>query len=342
MISLKAASFKIVAVDASNAHYVGDVFRSIYGEDYPVKDVYQPDVLLKEIGAGRLMCSLVFNADGEAAGYASMFKTAPNPRIWEAGNMIVVPVHAKTDIAERIVRHYADYLRDVSNQADGIYGEAVCSHYYTQVTMNKMGMVDCAIELDQLDGTSFKDGKSNRAGSARISCVFNFLEHKDLPEPQYVPARYEEIVGRIAAQLHGRTLSLSREGLPVDGATTLEDRYHVSARTWKVAVCAIGADWRTAVDGILEKAGQRGVISLQVTVNMACPHIGAAVDVLRGKGFFFGGIAPRWFGTDGLLMQRISRNETEYDDIKLYTATAKELLGFITTDREMVEGARNA
>lgn len=338
---LKDVSFRITAVDASNAHLVGDVFRSIYGEDYPVRDVYRPDVLLKEIEAGRLMCSLVLGPDGAAAGYASMFRTAPNPRIWEAGNMIVSPGHTGADIAEQITLHYADFIRDVLSRADGIYGEAVCSHYYTQVAMNKFGMVDCGIELDQLDGTSFKDGKSNRAGSARISCVFNFLEHDGLPDPQYVPARYEEIIGRITVQLHRRTLCPSGEGLPADGSTGLEDRYHAPARTWKVAVRAIGADWPAAVDAILHKAEGRGVISLQVTLNMACPHIGAAVDVLRGKGFFFGGVAPRWFGTDGLLMQRISGSETEYDDVKLYTPVARELLGFIKADREAVEGVRN-
>ena len=281
---------------------MGDVFRSTYGEDYPVKDVYRPDVLLKEIEAGRLACTLFLNEDDRPAGYASMFRTAPNPRIWEAGNMIVVPEYAGADITQRIVLHYANYIHDLLNRADGIYGEAVCSHYYTQVTMNKAGMVDCGIEMDQLDGTSFKDGKSNRAGSARVSCVFNFMEKKGLPEPQYVPARYERIIGRIAAQLHRRTLSLSREGLPADGSTLFEGKYHESARTWKVAVYAIGTDWRETVGDILEKARQQGVISLQVTLNMACPHIGAAVDFLRGKRFFFGGLAPRWFGTDGILM----------------------------------------
>jgi hypothetical protein len=83
--------FRVVAVDATNTHYVGTVFRSLYGEDFPVKDVYQPEVLWKEILADRLVSSLAFDIQGQAAGYISMFKTAPNPRFWEAGNMLVVP-----------------------------------------------------------------------------------------------------------------------------------------------------------------------------------------------------------------------------------------------------------
>jgi hypothetical protein len=71
---------------------------------------------------------------------------------------------------------------------------------------------------------------------------------------------------------------------------------------------------------------------------MACPHIGVAVDLLREKGFFFGGMAPRWFGTDGLLMQRLLESETEYEKTKLYKPFSRELLAFIRTDREAVRG----
>jgi len=314
----------------------------VYGEDYPVKDVYEPEVLLKEIHAGRLLCVLIFDMDGTAAGYASMFRTAPNPRIWEVGNMIVVPRYANTDISKHLVQYYVNFIEQVSSDADGVFGEAVCSHYFTQITMAKIGMVDCGIELDQLDGSSFKDGKSNKAGTARISCVLNFLEHKDLLQPEYVPVRYEDIIKRIARELRQRVFLQSKVSLPVNSATNLEERYHAPARTWKVAVHAVGGDWPAVVDDILDKAQQRQVISLQVTLNMACPHIGEAVDVLLEKGFFFGGMAPRWFGTDGLIMQNISMSETEYGDIKLYTATARELLEFIKRDRETIKRGKGA
>jgi hypothetical protein len=88
----------------------------------------------------------------------------------------------------------------------------------------------------------------------------------------------------------------------------------------------------------LNQAAENRVISLQVTVDTACPHIGAAVAELREQGFFFGGVVPRWFGSDGLLMQTLLDRETDCDDIKLYSQTAKDLLAFIRSDRETVQG----
>jgi hypothetical protein len=197
---LEKDKFHITGVDASNAHLVGTIFRSIYGEDFHVKDVYEPDVLCREIQEGRLFSGLATDWKGEAAGYICLFKSAPNPNLWEAGNIVVVPEHTHTDISGYLVRYCVDFIRHPLINIDGVFGEAVCSHYFTQIVMAKTGMVDCGIELDLLDGGSFKDGKSNKAATARVSCVLNFLENNDLKGPEYVPVRYEEILRRIEAR----------------------------------------------------------------------------------------------------------------------------------------------
>lgn len=330
--------FHIVPVDVTNAHHVGTVFRSIYGEDFPVRDVYEPGTLCREIESGRLISLLAFDMNGQTAGYASMYKTAPNPRLWEAGNLAVVPAYKYTDISLRLIRFLFNFAANSITIIDGIFVEAVCSHYFTQVNAVKNGMVDCALELDQLDGESFKDERNNKAGTARVSCALYFRELTDLSEAEFVPARYNEILRQIAGSLRPRILFPSIDSLPTDEKTILEEKYYASARTWKTAIQAIGSDWTVVVEDILDKAGQRQVMSLQVTVNMACPHIGSAVDLLRKKGFFFGGMFPRWFGTDGLLMQKLFGSERQYEKIKLYTPFSRELLAFIKSDCEAVRG----
>jgi hypothetical protein len=95
-------------------------------------------------------------------------------------------------------------------------------------------------------------------------------------------------------------------------------------------------DWRLVVDELLHEAGARDVISLQVTLNTAIPCLGAAVEVLRGRGSFLGGLAPRWFGGDGLLMQKAPGREPDFDGIKLNSRTAKDLLALFRVDREEI------
>jgi len=331
--------FQIVAVGKNNAHHVGAVFRALYGEDFPVKDVYQPDVLWRDIQAEKLTAALALTAEGHPAGYISFFKSAPNFRLWEAGNMLVDPAYAQSAVSLELACFYFDPTMCRMSGNDGIFSEAVCCHYFTQVSAIKSGFVDCALELDQLDGASFKDGKSNKAGMARVSCVLNFSELSDPVAPEYLPARYDEYLRRLAAPLRPRTFLTSSAALPAAGDTVREDKYYDFAKTWKVAVSSIGGDWATVVEELLTEADRRQVVSLQVVLNAACPAIGEAVELLRHNGFFFGGLAPRWFGTDGVLMQHLSGGEPDYEETKLYSQTAKELMAFIRCDRESVRVA---
>ncbi len=333
---MNKGSFHIIPVNATNAGFVGDVFRSAYGEDFPVRDVYEPDVLLSSIESGNVISALALDKDGYAAGYVSIHKSAPNPHLWEAGGVVVVPSYSCTDISLQLANYCFDALLHKPPKIDGIFSEAVCSHYFSQVSAKQRGMVDCALELDLLDSKIYKDGKSNKEGTARISCLLTFLEMSDLPEPEYVPIPYRKMLERIARQLRPRDFIESEANLPTCMATTLEDRHYASVQTLRVSVPTIGSDWDAATDNVCNRAFQNKAVNLQIILNMASPHIGAAVNVLRKKGFFFGGMAPRWFGTDGLLMLKLFGSNTEYDKIKLYTETARELFAFVKADREAV------
>lgn len=326
--------FHIVRVDETNANHVGEVVRSAYGDDFPVKYVYHPELVLEEIRNDRLSATLAFDAESIAAGYISVFKSAPNRRLWEAGNLVVVPAYKHSDLAMLLAEGYSNERLYRKAESDGLFAEGVCCHYFSQVNAIKSGGVDCALELDQMDGTSYRD---NRTGSARISCVLNFREYSDPPPQVYVPDAYAEIIRQIALPLRPRVFSPSVSPLPACGATRKEDHFFAAAQTWKIGVWEIGSDWPTVVTELLVEAQSRGVISLQITLNTACPHIGEAVRVLRAEGFFLAGFVPRWFGSDGLLMQQVFGAETEYELTKLYSKTAKNLLAFIKDDRAGVQ-----
>ena len=223
--------YRIVAVEKENAHLVGTVFRALYGEDFPVRDVYQPAVLLREIREGRLTAALAIDEADRPVGYISFFKSTPNPFLWEAGNMLVIPEHARSGVAGLLAEYYFDPTMCRMTDSDGIFGEAVCCHYFTQVGAIKAGLVDCALELDQLDGASFKDGKSNKAGLARVSCVLNYKELSDPVASEYLPARYDEWLRRLATPLRSRTFLVSTASLPSEGETVREEKYYDFAKT---------------------------------------------------------------------------------------------------------------
>lgn len=327
------AVFSLVPIDHGNAVLVGDVFRTAYGDAFPVAYVYQPDALLQEIAHGRLAAALALDGENRAAGYVSMFKNAPNQNLWEAGNLVVVPDYKQTDVSSLLFAAYFNGVLNAGETSDGLLGEAVCCHYFTQVGNIKSGAADVALELDQLDGPSFI---GNRTGSARVSCVLSFLESNAPDSPIYIPAIYAPILEKLLQPLQPRIVLRDSAPLPATGTTRRDERYYESVQTWKLFVYSIGADWQDFAADILTEAKRRGVVSIQIILNMACPHLDAAVQVLKSHGFFFGGLAPRWFGSDGLLMQQVLGQETEYEHIKLYSTTAKEILAWIQAERAAI------
>ena len=78
---------------------------------------------------------------------------------------------------------------------------------------------------------------------------------------------------------------------------------------------------------------EKGILVIQVWLNLACPWVGQAVETLRDRGYFLGGALPRWFDNDGLLMQKILKRP-DWDGICLYTDRASEILRFVRADWE--------
>ena len=285
--------YTITAVSESNAAEVANVFRAIYGDDFPVKYVYHADQLMGELNEGRLAASLAFDEKGTPAGYVSAFKCAPNPQLWEGGNLLVIPAHGDGELAWMLMQHYLRPASLPGSQGDGIFGEAVCHHYFTQYNCAKAGFVDCALALDQLDAASFRE---HRPDSDRVACLLQFFEHAEPLEPVYLPDRYATLLQRLFAQLRPRTFLPGTAPLPDAGETVRKDSFYETAATWRVSVSSVGAGWASTLDELLIEAAGRNVISLQVVLSASLPYTGAAVELMRQRGFFLAGSFPAGSG----------------------------------------------
>jgi len=99
----------------------------------------------------------------------------------------------------------------------------------------------------------------------------------------------------------------------------------------RIAVHEAGNDFADRISHLENQALARNIVVFQVWLNLTEPCAGDAVDILRDRGYFFGGALPRWFDGDGLLMQKLLC-PPDFDNIVLYSEEAKQLLKFIQTD----------
>lgn len=327
---MNTSRYSITPVTAENAAKVSDIFRVLYGDRFPASYVYRAEGVMGEIDAGRLAASLALAPDGEAIGYASVFKTAPNPALWEGGNLLVAPGGDRGDLAWDLFQHYLQPGRIPGPPSDGLFVEAVCHHYFTQLGCAKAGFVDCALVLDQMNGADFVERAPE---TDRVACLLQFLEQSEPNGTCYLPEPYFEALSMLLGQLHPRNIRSGGAPLPDRGETVRSDSWFAGAGMWRVSVSSVGARWGTVLNELLDQARERGVTSLQVVLSTEMPHMTALVEEMRRRGFFLGGLFPRWFGNDGVMMQNVLGKEPDFEGIKLYGDTAKTLLEFIRNDR---------
>jgi hypothetical protein len=115
------------------------------------------------------------------------------------------------------------------------------------------------------------------------------------------------------------------------------------ARVARMTVRECGTDFETIMSAQEAGLPGRGITVLQVWLDLSWPFIDAAVEVLRRKGYFFGGLLPRWFGSDGLLMQKIFQRPN-WEGIHLYSDRARTLYNFAYADwlRTVASTSENA
>ena len=321
-------SFRIQGLDATNAAHVPEVFRAVYGDAYVDPSVYQPQALLRKIDQGQLCAVVALDADGCPAGYAALGATTPNPFLWENKGLVVVPEYKNTNVGTMLVTVWGNPA-DWPARVKGLFGAPVCHHYFAQIFCAKAGWVASTLQLDLFDAAILQDRPD---GLSRVSCVQFFSPMPPSPVPSYWPGEYGEFLATISRVRQDPPGILSTAALPAATATIWETKPTPSSRSLRVNVFRIGGDWPEVVRDLLAEARLQRSISIQMFLDTSCACIGEAVRILREHGFFLGGLAPRWFGADGLLMQRVTV-DTRYDLLKLYSEPAQQLLEFIRADR---------
>ncbi len=321
--------FRLVSVGPAEAPLVGEVFRSMYGEDYIDSTVYQPEALLQKIDQGKLFAVIALTADGQPAGYAALGSEAPNPCLWEEKGLVVVPEYNQTDVGASLVNFWESGW---PSPVVGLFASPVCHHYFAQIFCAKAGWVASTIQLDLFDAQIFRDRPE---GLSRVSCVQFFTPMPPAAAPSYWPREYSDFLATVSRARSEPVGRLSVDPLPDAIPTSLQTHALAASRNLRINVFYIGRDWPEVVQNILAEASAQQMISIQVWLDTSCSCIGEAVRILRSHGFFLGGLAPRWFGADGLLVQKVT-TDTSYDLFKLYSAPARVLFDFIRADRATV------
>lgn len=311
---------------------VGELFRAVYGKEYPADYVYHPEKLWAENEKGNTYSVLAFNEKKEAVGHIAIYRSAPNPRIYEIGQALVLPQYRGNGVFDDLIGYVHEILVREAD-VDALFSESVCNHLFSQKSVAKRSYIDTALELDLMPAKAYGQEKSNR-----VSCLFQFREEKSKSQMVYLPPCYHSQLAFFYQDLFPRELREAVFFLPQEGETLAQEKIYNFAGVARIAVKTIGANFSSYVLALEKLAQEKGIQAMQVYLPLNQPAVGSAVSILRKNGFFLGGVLPCWFGGDGLLMQKLWDTVPLFTEINLYNAKAKKILDLIWADWERSRG----
>jgi N-acetylglutamate synthase-like GNAT family acetyltransferase len=313
---------------------VAQLFHKVYGEGYPVKTFTNPEQLIAENAAHRTTSIVARTPEGDIIGHIALYPSAPFQGLFESGAGLVDPDCRGGELGLKLSEYS---LKIVATQfgIEAVFGEPVCNHVIMQKIAARLKVEPCALEVDLMPAEAYTNEVS-ALGRVATLLIFSILAPK--PQIIHVPAAYEEMVRFVYGGIRHESLFVpSSEALPGDKETHVTSQIFEFARVARFAVHEAGADFTSVFEQHEQAAFQKGTIIHQVWLKLSWPWVGCVVDLLHSLGYFLGGVLPRWFDVDGLLMQKVF-GPPHWDGIQIFTDRAAHILKMVKADWEEAQG----
>jgi len=282
-------------------------YYETYGDAFPLEHVYDPEEIVRRNATDDQYTVVARTPRGEVVGLFGLFRHAPNPDVYEVGQLMVLKSYRNRSLSTQFSQVALESLPKQLGIAV-IFLEAVTHATISQRIALPWGLTYTGLEVECMpSGSSVKTNDAPRNGSLFLMFKSFDKASRDvsLPEP------YRAFCETLYAQL-----ALPRAYAPaaaLSGDTVSSQFFLQEASLLRLTVTRAGRDFGEAVSAAEAKADPRGI--MQIFLNLGDAAAPQAVEVLRDRGYFLAGLLPCWFGADGLLMQKVCQ-EPDWDAIQ--------------------------
>ena len=327
-------AFKVDFFRPEDAEKIVRLFRAVYGDAYPIKIYYDPDALIRANASGEYYSIVARTPEGEVVGVQHLFRSAPCKTLYECAAGLVLKEYRQHGVNKTMLAFlYEDWVSTREN-VEEVFGEAVCNHTYMQRTCLDAHHVETALEIALMPAEAYDKEKSS---SGRVAALLIFRRYTSKPHTIYIPAAYEQQLRFIYGGLDdAREIALAGETIPEHQTSHAEMNVFDFARVARIAVDLIGNDFDQYVNDLENKALDQNAVVIQLWLNLSAPWVGYAVDILRKRGYFLGGVLPRWFDQDGVLMQKLICSP-DFEGIRLHSERSWKILQMVKHDWERAQ-----
>ncbi len=323
--------FEIAVMEPEDAWGVVRCYYGVYGEHYPFEVNYLPARLIEENRSKNLRTVVARAGNGDIIACGALYRSsAYHPKVYEYGQAVVLPEY-RSSFAALCLQDYIFNVLASQEDIDEIFGEGVCNHLIIQKMAVFIDFRETGLELGLMPAAAYP---MEDFPGERVSTLLSFQTVRDKEQRVYFPRQYTPVLDYVMSGLNiSRSVQASETQVPPGSTTGIQTQLFDFAQVARFNVYRLGEDFSALLAAGEQEAQNRDMQVIQVFINLGEAWSGWAITLLRDKGYFFGGFLPRWFDTDGLLMQKLVKLPN-FASIKLYSERAHKILDFIRQDLE--------
>jgi serine/threonine-protein kinase RsbW len=221
----------------------------------------------------------------------------------------------------------------------GLYQFATTAHAISQKLVLATSSIETGVLLGYLPEATSSMQRPEEPLGWRIPSIMLFLPLGKAPaRTAYVPERYREVTSDIYSRV-GLERQLVERGTDLrDAPTRLRLVLETARSLARIVVERAGRDLVPEVSRLLREIASSDAQIVHLDLRLSDPSTPKSVELLRGLGFFFGGILPELHEGDVLRLQSVREEPRDRSVIEVFSEVGERLLDFVLCDREAALG----
>ncbi len=183
-------SFEVGLFRPEDAEGVARLFRSVHGEDYPIKIFYDPSKLIRANQEGDYYSIVARSTGGEIVGIHNLFRSAPSRAVYEWGVGLVLKEWRSIGVSAALERFMIDTVVPELGMHT-VFGEPVTIHLQMQKHSENYGFQPAALEVGLMPGEAYS---GEGVISDRVSTLSSFRVYQNIPQKIFLPVTYNESI----------------------------------------------------------------------------------------------------------------------------------------------------
>ncbi len=301
-------------------------FESCYGRTY-IESFYDPEWMRDQVRSGRMRSVVAVDDEAGIVGHMALKIVHEGSLACEAGSTVVDPKFRNQGLMSRMGRWITDLC--VSEGFVGHINEPTTVHDIMQRRSVVNGGVETGIMLELIPAATQVYEFELRAGRTAVTVVYQPLSEAPARDV-FVPRIYLAVVADLysRAGLKRRLIVSGSDSSSEVGEGRVNETISTQHRLRHLFVESIGRDLGDRID----RTPSSPIEITQVDLCLDDPGIEAAVEALRGRGFFYSALQPEFGRSDLLRLQRLESPGPHAFAPRLVNDGAKRLLALMVAD----------